>query len=105
MRTMYFVLRRQVTVLIHKRLPHALCVINVFAEDDGLGESIVRLLERSHGLRDSFSARTEDDGAVVVTCRVDLVWNGLARAVLLSCGRSPPADVLVEVDPSHLEGR
>ena len=80
-------------------------MVDVLAEDDGLGEAVGGLEELGDLLRDELGALFQDEVAVEVVLVVDAVLDHLAVLVELALLGSPALQVLVEVDAHDLVGR
>ena len=59
----------EIGIGVDHRLPHALGVVDVFAEDDGLGEAVGGLEELGDLGGDELGALFQDQVAVEVECR------------------------------------
>ncbi len=92
-------------VEVDQGLAHALGVVDVFAEDDGLGEGVGGLEVFGDLAGDEFGSLFKDQRAVEVLLVVDAVFDQLAVLVGLALFGAPALQVLVDVDAHDLVGR
>ena len=95
----------EVGVFVDQGRPHALGVVDVFAEDDGLVVAAGPLQELAHLPGDKLGALLQHELAVEVGLVVDAVLDQLTVRIPLAFLGPPAGHVLVEVDPHHLVGR
>ena len=95
----------EVGVGVDQRLSHPLRVLDVLAENDGLGETVCRLqkLRDLHG--DNLGALFEDQVPVEVPVVVFPILNELSELVPLAGLGAPAIEILVEADADDLVGR
>lgn len=94
----------KVGVGVHHRLPHPFGVLDVFAEDDGLGEAVGSFQELRDLGGNHRGAPFKDEVPVKVAVVVFPVLDELAELVPLA-GFGPPAvEVLVEADANDFVG-
>ena len=99
------VLSNDVAVLVHECLSHALCVVDVHAEDNGLGESVGLLEELRQLPSHLLGALSYDHLTVEVLLLVDAVLYPLPL-IVDGAGLGPPAvDVHVHLRADDLVGR
>ena len=91
----------QVRVGIDQRLTHALGVVDVLAEDDGLGEAVGGLEKLGDLGGDEFGALFEDQVPVEVRVVVLAVLDELAVLVRFAFFRAPTFQVFVDADADH----
>ena len=91
----------QVRVGVDQRLAHALGVVDVLAEDDGLGEAVGGLEKLGDLGGDEFGTLFEDQVPVEVRFVVLAVFDQLAVLVRLAFFRAPTFQVFVDADADH----
>ena len=95
----------QVLIGIDQGLAHALRMVDVLAEDDGLGVAIRRLEKLGDLGGDQDRALFEYQIAVIVAVVVFAILDGMTKLVGLPQRRSPAVQIPVKPDPHHLVGR
>ena len=80
-------------------------MVDVLAEDDGLGEAIRRLEKLGDLGGDQDRALFEYQIAVIVAVVVFAILDGMTKLVGLPQRRSPAVQIPVKPDPDHLIGR
>ena len=92
----------EIRVGVDQRLAHALGVVDVLAEDDGLGEAVGGLEKLGDLGGDELGALFEDQAPVEVRLVVLAVLDELAVLVRLALLRAPTFQVLVDADADDL---
>ena len=95
----------EVGIGVGQFLAHSFGVLDVHAEDNGLGEAVAALKELGDLLRDELAAFLDDEVLVEVGAVVDAVFDELAVLVLETLWRSPAFGVNVERDLDDFVGR
>ncbi len=74
----FAVLRGQIAVFIDQCLTHALCVVDIFAEDDGFVEAVGPAQEFTDLMGDQLGALLQHQGFVEILLVVDAVFDLVA---------------------------
>src|SRR5690606_984950 len=94
----------EVGVGVDEGLSHAFGVVDIFAEDDGLGEAVGGLQELGDLGGDGGGALFEDEAAVVVEVVVFAVLDLVAVLVEFALLGTPAVEVFVEADADDFVG-
>ena len=95
------ILRHEVAVFVHERLPHPLCMVDVHAEYDGLGKAVVFFQKASDTLRHGGGALIDNEVFVVILGVVLPVLDFVPVDVVLSSRGSPTFQVFVQADAEN----
>ena len=95
------ILRHEVAVFVHERLPHPLCMVNVHTEYDGLGKAVVFFQKASDTLRHGGGALIDNEVFIVILGVVLPVLDLVPVDVVLSSRGPPTFQVFVQADAEN----
>ena len=91
----------KVAILIHKRLLHPLCMVDVHTKNDGFGKTVVLLQKASDALCHGNGTLINDEILVVVLGIILTVINLIAIDIPLSRCGTPAFQIFVQTDTEN----